>query len=63
MKVDAPLAKTVSEPLAAVASVSAIDGAIQRKMGGKGVARAEKGIILAISNEDMGDVIRIIKPL
>ena len=32
-------------------------------MRGRSIVRAEKGIILIISNEDMDDVIRIIKSL
>ena len=55
-----PLAKNVLEPLATMASASAIDDAIQRKMRGRDVERIEKGTRLAISNED---IIRIIKSL
>ena len=44
-------------------SASTIDGAIQRKMRGQGVARAGKGITLVISNDDMDDIISIIKSL
>ena len=46
-----------------MASASVIDGAIQRKMYGSRAEaiRAGKGIILFISNEDMDDIIRIIK--
>ena len=44
-------------------SVSTIDGAIQRKMLGGGVVRTGNGIVLVISNEDMDDIIRIIKAL
>ena len=47
MKVAAPLAKNVLTPLATMASVSAIDGAIQRKMLGRDVVRAGKGITLS----------------
>ena len=46
-----------------MASASAIDGAMKIKMSGRGVARAGKGITLIISNEDMDDVIRVIKHL
>ena len=52
MKVASPLAKNVLAPLAAIASFSAIDSAIQWKLRGKGATRAEKGITLVISNED-----------
>ena len=40
-----------------------IDGAVQRKMQGRRLAGAGKGINLVISNDDMGDIIRIIKSL
>ena len=50
-------------PLATMTSTSAIDGAIQRKLCGNSVIREAKGIILVISNEDINDVIKIIKPL
>ena len=54
IKVDIPLSKKFLTPLATTASASAIDGAIQRKMLGK-------GITLVISNEEMNDIIKIIK--
>lgn len=41
-----------------MASDSAKDGAIQRKMCGRGVVRARKGISLVTSNEDIDDIIR-----
>ena len=50
-------------PLATMTSPSPIDGAIQMKISGKGIVRAGKGIILVISNEEMDDIIRIIKSL
>ena len=43
--------------------VFTIDGTVQRKMQGRSVAAAGKGINLVISNDDMGDIIRIIKSL
>ena len=43
--------------LATMASASVIDGAIQRKMHGRGVVRGGKRVILDISNEDMNDLI------
>ena len=49
--------------LATMALASAIDGAIQRKMQGREVLRARKGIILIISNKDVDDIIRNIKSL
>ena len=52
-------------PLATMISACAIDGAIQRKMCDKGLLRAgKKGKnALVISNEDVDDIIRIIKSL
>ena len=50
-------------PLATKVSDSAIDGAIQRKIPGQGVINEEKRITSVISNVDMGDMIKIIKPL
>ena len=69
MKVAVPLAKNVLPPLANIASAFAIDGAVQRRMRGRGViatrgagvVRAGKGITFVISNEDMDDIIEIIK--
>ena len=63
MKVAVTLAKNVLAPLATMALASPIDGAIQRKMRVQGVLRPGKGITLAISNENMGDIIKIIKSL
>ena len=48
-------------PLATMSSASVIDGAIQRKISGRG-GRARKGITLVILNEDVGDI-RIIKSM
>ena len=47
--------------LATMASASPIDGAIQRKMNGQRAVRSGKRIILVILNEDMDDVISIVK--
>ena len=49
--------------LATTALTSAIDGATQRNIRGKGIVRAEKGINLVISNEDINGIIKIIKSL
>ena len=46
MKVGVLLAKNVLAVLVTMVSTSSTDGAIQRKMRGKDVARAEKEIIL-----------------
>ena len=57
------LDKNVLALLATLASASEIDGAIQKKICERGVARTGKGVTLVISNEDMDDIIRIIEPL
>ena len=44
-------------------SASAIDGAIQRKMHGRGAVKAWKETTSDISNEDVYDIIKIIKSL
>ena len=36
---------------------------IERKISGKGVARARKGFTLILSNKDMNDIVKIIKSL
>ena len=61
MKVAVPLATNIVTPLASMASVPAIDDVFQRKIRGRGVVRAGKGITLVFLSEDMDDIIRIIK--
>ena len=56
MKVTMPLAKNVLAPLGLTAAMSAIDGGIQKKMRGDGIK-------LMIDNEDMNDIMKIIKAL
>ena len=56
MKVALPLAKNVLAPLGLTAAMSAIDGSIQNKIHGSGVK-------LIIEEEDMQDIIKIIKEL
>ena len=56
MKVAMPLAKNVLAPLGLTAAMSAIDGSIQKKIHGSGI----KSII---EEEDMQDIIKIIKEL
>ena len=56
MKVAMPLAKNVLAPLGLKAAMSAIDGGIQKKMLGDGIK-------LMIENEDMNDIMKIIKAL
>ena len=54
MKVAVPLAKNVLAPLGLTAAMSAIDGSIQKKIHGSGVK-------LIIEQEDMYDIMKIIK--
>ena len=56
MKVALPLAKNVLAPLGLTAAISAIDGSVQKKIHGSGVK-------LIIEEEDMQDIIKIIKEL
>ena len=56
MKVALPLAKNVLAPLGLSATMSAIDGGIQKKIHGLGVK-------LIIEQEDMNDIMKIIKAL
>ena len=60
IKVADPLVKLLLELLTTM-KLTSIDDAIQRKMHGRGVARAGKGITSVISFENFYDVIRIIK--
>ena len=56
MKVALPLAKNVLAPLGLTGAISAIDGSIQKKIHGSGVK-------LIIEQEDMNDIMKIIKAL
>ena len=56
MKVAMPLAKNVLAPLGLTAAMSAIDGSIQKKIHGSGVK-------LIIEQEDINDIMKIIKAL
>ena len=56
MKVALPLAKNVLAPLGLTAAMSAIDRSIQKKIHGSGVK-------LIIEQEDMKDIMKIIKAL
>ena len=56
MKVALSLSKNVLTPLGLTAAMSAIDGSIQKKIHGS-------GIILIIEEEDIQDIIKIIKEL
>ena len=62
MKVALPLAKNVLAPLGLAASMSAIDGSIQKKIHGSGVTKSA-GVKLIIEQEDMNDIMKIIKAL
>ena len=56
MKVALPLAKNVLGPLGVAASMSAIDGSVQKKIHGSGIK-------LIIEQEDMKDIMKIIQAL
>ena len=57
MKVAMPLAKNVLAPLSLAAAMSAIDGSIQKKIHGSGATT------LIISNDEMDDILKIVKSL
>ena len=57
MKVAVPLAKNVLAPLGISAAMSAIDGSIKKKMLGSGATT------LIISNDEMNDILKIVKSL
>ena len=57
MKVAMPLAKNVLAPLGLSAAMSAIDGSIKKKMLGSGATT------LIISNDEMDDILKIVKSL
>ena len=57
MKVAVPLARNVLAPLRISAAVSAIDGSILKKMLGSGMTT------LIISNDEMDDILKIVKSL
>ena len=62
MKVALPLAKNVLAPLGLTAAMSVIDGSIQKKIHGSGATKGA-GVKLIIEQEDMNDIIKIIKAL
>ena len=62
MKVAMPLAKNVLASLGLTAAVSVIDGSIQKKIHGSGATKGA-GVKLIIEQEDMNDIMRIIKAL
>ena len=57
MKVAVPLGKNMLAPLRLTAAMSAIDGAIQKKIHGSGTTT------LVISNEEMDDIMKIVQAL
>ena len=57
MKVAMPLAENVLAPLGISAAMSAIDGSIKKKMLGSGMTT------LIISNDEMNDILKIVKSL
>ena len=57
MKVAMPLAKNVLTPLGLFAAMSAFDGSIKKKMLGSGATT------LIISNDEMNDILKIVKSL
>ena len=58
MKVAMPLAKNVLAPLGISAAMSAIDGSIKKKVFGSGTTTT-----LIISNDEMDDILKIVKSL
>ena len=62
MKVALPLAKHVLAPLGLTAAMSATDGSIQKKIHGSGATKGA-GVKLIIEQEDMKDIMKIIKAL
>ena len=60
MKVALPLAKNVLAPLGLTAAMSAIDGSIQKKIHGSGATKGA-GVKLIIEQEDINDIMKIIK--
>ena len=62
MRVALPLAKNVLAPLDLTAAMSAIDGSIQKKIHGSGATKGA-GVKLIIEQEDLNDIMKIIKAL
>ena len=62
MKVALPLAKNVLAPLGLTAAMSMIDGSIRKKMHGSEATKGA-GVKLIIEQEDMKDIMKIIKAL
>ena len=62
MKVALPLAKNVLAPLGLTAAMSTIDGSMQKKIHGSGATKGV-GVKLIIEQEDMNNIMKIIKAL
>ena len=62
MKVALPLAKNVLAPLGLTAAMSVIDGSIQKRIHGSGATKGA-GVKLIIEQENMNDIMKIIKAL
>ena len=62
MKVALPLAKNVLATLGLTAAMSAIDGSMQKKIHGSGATKGAR-VKLIIEQEDMKDIMKIIKAL
>ena len=62
MKIALPLAKNALAPLGLTAAMSAIDGSIQKKIHGSGATKGA-GVKLIIEQENMNDIMNIIKGL
>ena len=63
MKVAMPLAKNVLAPLGLTAAMSAIDGSIQYKIHGSGATKGAGVMKEDMKQEDMKDIMKIIKAL
>ena len=58
-----PLAKNVLAPLGISAAMSAIDGSIKKKTLGSGATKGAGTTTLIISNDEMNDILKIVKSL
>ena len=63
MKVAMPLAKNVIAPLGLTAAMSEIDGSIKKKVLSSGATKDAGTTTLNISNNEMNDIIKIVKSL
>ena len=63
MKVAVRLAKNVFAPLGISVAMSAIDGSIKKKMLASGATKGAGTTTLIISNDEMNDILKIVKSL